>query len=40
MNLISDAELERICERKTCDCNCMRCEAFAANMKFNEINAR
>ena len=40
MRPISDAELERICERseKTCSGRCMRCEAFAANMRWHEIN--
>ena len=39
MRPISDSELEKICERSPeCGCNCMQCEAFAANRKWHEIN--
>ena len=33
---LTDAQLEAICERSPdCGCNCARCEAFAANMRYN-----
>ena len=36
---LNDFELERICERSPdCGCDCMKCEAFAANMRYHQIN--
>lgn len=35
--VLSDIELERICERSPdCGCNCMKCPAFAANMRYHD----
>lgn len=38
MNAIDDFELERICDRSAdfCGCNCMACEAFAANKRYHD----
>ena len=35
---LSDAQLEAICERSEgmCGNDCMRCQAFAANMRYHE----
>ena len=35
--IISDEELDRICERseQTCGCDCKNCEAFWANYRYN-----
>lgn len=35
--IISDSELERICERseQTCNCDCYHCEAYWANYKYH-----
>ena len=34
--LLTDAQLERICESSpNCGCNCLKCEAFAANYRYN-----
>ena len=36
--LLSDEQLERICERSVgiCGNDCRRCEAFQANLRYNE----
>ena len=38
MYVLTDEQLERICERSAglCGNNCRRCEAFQANMRYNE----
>lgn len=37
MRVMSDYELERFCERNPdCGCNCMKCPAFIANMRYAE----
>lgn len=34
---LSDSQLEQICERSPeCGCDCMRCQAFAANMRYHQ----
>ena len=35
--VLTDEQLERICERseKFCGFNCMKCDAFAANMRYH-----
>ena len=35
--VLDDFQLERICERseKFCGLNCIKCEAFAANMRYH-----
>ena len=35
--VLTDEQLERICERseKFCGLNCIKCEAFAANMRYH-----
>ena len=34
--LLTDAQLERICDASPdCGCDCMHCEAFAANYRYN-----
>lgn len=34
--VLDDFQLERICDRSPdCGCNCMKCEAFAANQRFH-----
>ena len=34
--ILTDEQLERICERSPeCGCNSVKCEAFAANMRFH-----
>ena len=35
--VLTDEQLERICERSEnlCGLNCMKCEAFAANMRYH-----
>jgi len=34
--ILSDEQLERICERSPeCGCNCIKCEAFAANWRYH-----
>lgn len=33
---MDDFELEGFCERNPhCGCNCLKCEAFAANYRYN-----
>lgn len=33
---MTDYQLEQFCERNPhCGCKCMKCEAFAANMRYN-----
>lgn len=32
---MSDFQLEQICERGTCNCNCQACAAFWANYRYN-----
>jgi len=36
--VLSDEQLERICERSEdfCGCDCIRCEAFAANRRYHD----
>ena len=36
--LLTDTQLERICERSEglCSNDCLRCEAFQANMRYND----
>lgn len=35
--VLSDFQLDEICERSVdCGCDCIRCEAFAANMRYHE----
>ena len=36
--LLTDTQLESICERSEgiCGNDCMRCEAFQANMRYND----
>ena len=36
--LLTDTQLERICERSEglCGNDCMRCEAFQANLRYND----
>lgn len=36
--LLDDYQLERICERSVglCGNDCMRCEAFQANLRYND----
>jgi len=36
--VLTDEQFERICERSAglCDCNCIKCDAFAANMRYHE----
>lgn len=38
MYVLTDEQLERICERSAglCGNNCRLCEAFIANMRYNE----
>lgn len=35
--LLTDEQLERICERseKFCGLNCMKCDAYAANIRYH-----
>ena len=35
--VLTDEQLDRICERSEglCGCDCIRCEAFAANWRYN-----
>lgn len=35
--VLSDEQLERICERseRFCGLNCIKCQAFAANMRYH-----
>lgn len=34
--VLTDEQLERICESSpNCGCNCLKCEAFAANYRYN-----
>ncbi len=33
--VLTDEQLERICERSVCSCNCIKCEAFAANWRYH-----
>lgn len=34
--VLNDEQLERICESSpNCGCNCLKCEAFAANYRYN-----
>jgi len=34
--VLSDSELDKICERsQDCGCDCIRCEAFAANVRYH-----
>lgn len=34
--VLDDFQLERICDHyPDCGCNCIRCEAFAANQRFH-----
>lgn len=34
--VLTDEQLDRICESSpNCGCNCQRCEAFAANWRYN-----
>jgi len=34
--ILTDEQLERICERSPeCGCNCMKCEAMAANRRWH-----
>ena len=36
---MDDLELEQFCENNPqCGCDCMRCPAFAANMRYNSKN--
>lgn len=36
--LLTDEQLDRICERSEglCGYDCMRCEAFQANLRYND----
>jgi hypothetical protein len=36
--VLTDEQLERVCERSAglCGNNCVRCEAFQANIRYNE----
>lgn len=34
--ILTDEQLDRICERSPeCGCNCGKCEAMAANMRYH-----
>ena len=34
--VLTDEQLERICESSpNCGCNCIKCEAFAANWRYH-----
>lgn len=33
--VLTDEQLELICERSGCDCECIKCPAFAANRRYH-----
>lgn len=34
--ILTDAQLDKICESSpNCGCDCIKCEAFAANWRYN-----